>query len=173
MQNSACQLFCNLFFWEILEFFWKFRQNSSKTSIFKRIRKFHKKSNFKNVGQSDNAFLLLFLNLKPFENQKSGWRAMTQNVRVLMWSETGKLSCYSKVLHISGVAAVSPTKKDVFINTIIYVDCKNAIKLLGSRLQKNFIFFWYIRYIGKKMGFFCQFFFFSPLLTDILHIGHF
>ena len=76
--------------------------------------------------------------------------------------------------HISGVAPVSQTKKDVFINTIIYVDCKNAIKLSGSRVQKNFIFFWYIRYIGKKIsGFFFIIFFFSPLLTDILHIGHF
>ena len=63
MQNPAFRLFCNLIFLEILDFFWKIRQNSSKMLIFKRIRKFHKKSNFKNFGQPDNAFLLLFSNL--------------------------------------------------------------------------------------------------------------
>ena len=61
--------------------------------------------------------------------------------------------------HISGVAPVSKTKKDVFVNTIIYVDCKNAKKIFGSRVQKNFIFFDISDISEKKFGnFFHNFF---------------
>ena len=61
--------------------------------------------------------------------------------------------------HISGVAPGTPTKKDVFINIIIYVDCKNAKKIFGSRVQKNFIFFDISDISEKKFGIFFIFFF--------------
>ena len=69
-EKSGFPTFCNLFFLEILDFFWKIRQNSSKTLIFKQIRKFHRIMNFKKFGHHGQCiFAPLFKSLTIWKSK--------------------------------------------------------------------------------------------------------